>query len=255
MSSRSAVSDVIGYIIIFTVVIVGVALIYVISMPMVEKAQDDAKFSNMVSGFSVLRSDLDMVALSAAPIKTLSFNTAEGYFYVDPQQTISESKMKLTLINATNSTDILLYNESTMGVIKYTYKGRVVAYENGGVFEGAAGSDSFVLREEPMVYVDRLLEPGTYNTVVSIINITGNFSSMGGAGTAKFVVSAPKYREIFNDSSMEVVLNITVESEFAGAWARHLEEQGLQNVTVSERQVTADILTKVIIGEHRIKVS
>ncbi len=243
--NEEGISEPIGYLLILGVIISALGVIIVFSSPIVEQGKDTANFNNMLAGFSVLKTDLDTVALTSSPIRTTKLNPASGNIYVDPSGNVTKNRM---IINGTTE----IYN-STMGVIAYTHKDKKVIYECGGVIESYSTTNSTLFRENPKINVDRTL--GGNNTLISIMKITGNFSSISGEGVAQVIITSPRYNETYNSGTSEVTLTITVNSVYASAWKKYLSDQGFEILSNSEGQVSAKITnTRVIIGEHRIDV-
>lgn len=242
--SEEGVSEVISYLFIFGIIIGVLAIIIIFSSPIVEQGRDTANFNNILAGFSVLKTDLDTVALTTSPIRTTKLNLAGGNIYVDPYGNVTKNRMIIK-----NDTDEI-YN-STLGIIVYTYKDKKVIYECGGVIESYPAGMLF--RENPKINIDKTLEKDANNTLISIMKITGNFSSLSGEGAAQVIITSPSYNETYNSNREN--LTITISSDYASTWKKYLSDQGFEILSYSNREVAARIReTRVIIGEHRIDV-
>ena len=76
--NRTAVSEVIGYVIIFGIVMLSIGMIYAVGLPVLQSSTDATQFKSIEQGFLILQTDLFKVALDPAPVRTTKLGTAEG---------------------------------------------------------------------------------------------------------------------------------------------------------------------------------
>ena len=77
-SEDEAVSETLGYILIFTIVLTCIAFILLTGNGVLSNAKSQNNFKSMEQGFSVLNSDLKQVALEGSPVKTTRIHMEGG---------------------------------------------------------------------------------------------------------------------------------------------------------------------------------
>ena len=249
LESESAVSEVIGFILIFSIVMLAISAIYAVGYPTIQSSKENAQFQNMEQSFMVLQSNINTVAFGQAPVRTLKTSLGGGSLTVYPSDgsiTVSPGGWDVPI-----------------GAIEYEKNGRSIAYEGGGVWEKYPTGSAIKL-SEPRISVQEV--EGNSTVFVSIINISSEngISSVGGEGTASFVVRSKPSTYPLNITSLSTASGhgdnvvITVKSDYADAWGRYFNEIKKEgdyvNMTV-DNEVTARIWCEtLVINEHVIDV-
>ena len=213
--SERAVSEVIGYSLVFGIVVIAIGLIYVAGVPALQSSKDTTQFKSVEQGFLILRTDLLKVALDQSPVRTTKLGTAEGgSLSSDP------SACKLSLKVFESGTEC--FNDTIeLGNIEFASRIGSVSCENGAVL--TKYSSGSIMTSKPRMF--NSTDQG--NILFSLVKINDSFSSVGG-GVARITISNPRFNEsIF--STPEVyrngTLKIKVDSEYADAWERFLEDE------------------------------
>ena len=212
--SERAVSEVIGYSLVFGIVVIAIGLIYVAGVPALQSSKDTTQFKSVEQGFLILRTDLLKVALDQSPVRTTKLGTAEGgSLSSDP------SACKLSL-EITHSGTVEPHTIE-LGNIEFASRIGSVSCENGAVL--TKYSSGSIMTSKPRMF--NSTDQG--NILFSLVKINDSFSSVGG-GVARITISNPRFNEsIF--STPEVyrngTLKIKVDSEYADAWERFLEDE------------------------------
>ena len=245
LKSESAVSEVIGFILVFSIVMLAISAIYAVGYPTIQSSKENAQFQNMEQSFMVLQSNINTVAFGQAPVRTLKTSLGGGSLTVYP----SEGQIKVE-----NGTGHVLY-DVPIGAIEYEKNGRSIAYEGGGVWEKYPTGSAIKL-SEPRIFVHG--DNGNRTVSVSIINISSEngISSVGGKGAASVVTRFNRVHTLEPDYSPGTV-NITVTSYYyADAWGRYFNETLEVPVSSGLGVVTATIsnVDTLIVNEHVIEV-
>ena len=70
-NNEEAVSEVIGFIYIFGIVILSMSIIFVMGYPMLQSSMDQSIFESTTQSFIVLQSNIKMVGFDQVPVKTM----------------------------------------------------------------------------------------------------------------------------------------------------------------------------------------
>jgi len=254
LKSESAVSEVIGFILIFSIVVLAISAIYAVGYPTIQSSKENAQFQNMEQSFMVLQSNIKAVAFGQAPVRTLKTSLGGGSLTVYPSEYLNEEN-----ITVKNGTTGIIW-EGTIGAIEYENNGRSIAYVGGGVWEKYPAGSAIKV-SEPRISVHE--DNGNKTVSVSIINISSEngISSVGGEGAASVRVRS---NSLITPSPIITYppgdVTITVTSYYADAWERYFNEtvdpsddvEHVAGTTV----VTATIynVNTLIVNEHVIEV-
>jgi hypothetical protein len=235
---EAAVSEVIGFIYIFGIVILSMSLIYILGYPALQSSMDASIFESSEQSFIVLQSDMKMVAFDQVPVKNLKIQLQGATLSVTHNSNItieySNGASNETLINAS-------------GEIEFQKNDRALTYENGGVWKRYP--DGRIMVSSPRMYASAN-EPNI--TTVGVVSIKGT-SSTGGRGIAVLNMR-------YNASAIElppspVNLTLRINSTYAPEWISYLESIGF---TITNSTDTSLIAlrnnTMVIVGIHLIDV-
>lgn len=236
--NENAVSEVVGFILIFGMVVLAIGIIYAFGYPMLQSNMETSVFESSEQSFIVLQSNMKAVAFEQSPVKTV--------------------KMKLqgaTLAYSNESSIQLDYNGTTikkpLGRIEYIQDERRIVYESGGVFK-LYNHDSQVLVSNPHIF-STVTASGENVVSVGIITLYGDETSSGGEGIISLSMN-------HNDSQItqlndNATLILTINSTLAPRWHTHLEEEGFTIISSSDSEVVAQMNnTNIIVGEHVIDV-
>ena len=244
LKSESAVSEVIGFILIFSIVMLAISAIYAVGYPTIQSSKENAQFQNMEQSFMVLQSNINTVAFGQAPVRTLKTSLGGGSLTVDPNEG------KITVSPG-------VWSDVPIGAIEYEKNGRSIAYEGGGVWEKYPAGSAIKV-SEPKIFVHE--DNGNRTVSVSIINISGELSSVGGEGAASVTVRSELSTYPLNITYSPGTVTINVTSYYyADAWGRYFNETidpSMGTVVPGLGTVTATIsnVDTLIVNEHVIEV-
>ncbi|MCK5660463.1 MAG: hypothetical protein KAH86_03820 [Methanosarcinales archaeon] len=240
INSDDAVSEVLGYILIFGMVVTMVGLIFTVAMPSIEDAQERAYIESIKRGITVLDSKASMVALGESPSQTISIDSKGGIFGVN------ESASYISIMM--NGTGMPIFN-GTLGTLTYELDDTVIAYEGGGVWMKYPQGDAIMLSPPEFHYNGETL-------TLPIIRLRGN-EYTSGTGTVQFKVAKNSSEirfpnAIINSSFVNPVagskdIQITITSDYYKAWAKYMDERTeVHGITTDDlnRQVSATLNIK-----------
>ena len=215
IKSNRAASEVIGYVIIFGIVMLSIGMIYAVGFPVLRSSTDATQFQSIEYGFLILQTDLFKVALDQAPVRTTKLGTSEGgSLRSDPDA------CNLT-IEIIHSGGTVVNHTIAMGNIEFNSRVGSVACENGAVVvKYQAGA---VMRSKPRMF--NSTDQG--DILFSLVKINDSFSSRGG-GITQITISNPRFNEsVFNTPAVyqNGKLRLKFESEYADAWKRFIIDE------------------------------
>jgi len=216
------VSEVVGYLLVFSIVVTIVSVIYASGMPMVERTKENSALQSMETVFIALQSNIKKVALAQSPVRTMKLNLIKG--------SISANKIAGNI--TVNGKPI------QFGNIEYTLGARKMIYENGAVIESTPGG-SIIVSDPPIFFTN---SSGKAHVFISVINASGTFSAGGGIAEMSMRQDNPDNdtRVIYNGAADYV--NISINSSYAYAWINYLQRDAEKmhlNVSSSHPDPTA----------------
>ena len=198
------VSEVVGYLLVFSIVVTIVSVIYASGMPMVERTKENSALQSMETVFITLQSNIKKVALAQSPVRTMKLNLIKG--------SISANKIAGNI--TVNGKPI------QFGNIEYTLGARKMIYENGAVIESTPGG-SIIVSDPPIFFTN---SSGKAHVFISVINASGTFSAGGGIAEMSMRQDNPDNdtRVIYNGTVDYDYVNISINSSYAHAWSLFL---------------------------------
>lgn len=211
-----AVSDLVGYILTVSVLLLGVGVVSTVGVDQIERAQGTQNEQSVEGAMLLLEGNFDEVQESRAEVRstTLSLNT--GQVHILAGSGSSAVSVNVSGVGDTNET----YD---MGAIAYRLDDATVAYEGGGVFKNTTRGNALAQSDPSFVCSgDR--------AVVSIVTLQGSAEGQSlGGGTASVIARENVSRVLFPvnrtgpDSIGESTgVNVTIDSEFNEAWKGYL---------------------------------
>ena len=204
------VSEVVGYLLVFSIVVTIVSVIYASGMPMVERTKENSALQSMETVFITLQSNIKKVALAQSPVRTMKLNLIKG--------SISANKTAGTITITVDGNDISIQ----FGNIEYTLGARKMIYELGAVIESTPGG-SIIVSDPPIFFTN---SSGKAHVFISVINASGTFSAGGGIAEMQIgPYNVSRDTHVYYNSSPVTSLNISVTSQYQDAWDRYLNKE------------------------------
>ncbi len=181
MKARKAVSEVLGYILVLSIVVATITVIYAAGMPAIKSQQDIASFRSMENTFYVLQNIVRLVAYNITPEKAVTIRAEGGSIVVAPDW--GAIKIIAWYGNSPNpSHGNIIWEFPQNGFFKYgailyvDNRGRTLLLENGAVIACYSG-ERFLNLSDPRIFCIKHFNK--LYLYLSIINITGAVSFAG----------------------------------------------------------------------------
>ncbi|WP_353633484.1 hypothetical protein ABSL23_09070 [Halobacterium sp. NMX12-1] len=200
-SGDRGVSDALGFVLIFAIIVSTVAVVYVGGYDALTGARDAQQFANTERAFDVLDSNVDDLAVRGAPSRTTEVLLSDGALGFGEEVTF----------NVTTA-DSGYYEVTTSPLVYRADDGDRLVYSNGALFREYG--DRAVLFGEPRVSAGE-------RTLVPLVVTRAASREISTDGTRRLLVRtdvASRDVERFTTAT-----NLTVESPRAAAWERYLE--------------------------------
>ncbi len=244
-----AVSETLGYILIFMIVLTCIAFILYAGNGVLASAKAQNNFEGMEQGFSVLNSDLKQVALEGTPLKTTRIHMEGGS--ISAKADTNHISIKFQGVDK--------YQDDT-GYIKFMLDSdsSIVSLENGGVWEKPGGSGGNLVVLKPRIY--RITDPdtGVQTLVVNLIKLDATPpSSIGGSTTIDVTLKDEGTNVYTYEEPSGSSVDIKFYTDYPDAWARFFTDIGATGATVNSDHimVTFPAISKVIISVHQVGVA
>ncbi|MDK2973751.1 MAG: hypothetical protein PWP08_122 [Methanofollis sp.] len=259
-TDEEGVSEAIGFIIIFGIVMAGIAIITLYGYPMLLQQQSNADVRNMEQTMVVLQNDVKALCYKNVPYKETSLQVGGGVLAVESADptgerfNISVIKSGGTINNtATNAIIDAGLSPFSPGMLVYTADDQdaVVAMENGAVIRAQAGGSTMLA--EPRWYTD---DDSGKTLVINLINLnsTGSMARSGmGEVRLKLMPTDPPHIENLPGETVVVVYTpADPAGNFSKAWENYLT--GTLGMTQSGDTYTLTGVNHLIIKKYEIQV-
>ena len=245
MKDDRAVTETMGYILLFSIVLTAIALILLFGNSILNNEKDNNNFHSIEQGFTIIQSDMQQVALEGTPNKTTMIHMNGGSILSNT----STGKLKIDY-NATH------YDNYTGHIIFMSPSDlSTISIENGGVWEKGNENGTDVLISKPRFYIT----PQSHTLVLNIIRI--NAMPLSNAGIATLTIQMMyNTTYVYTDSMVGGgPVAITMDTQYPNAWKRYLEDTigpvvnvGYTAMPDGSSKFTISNVDKLIISEHII---
>jgi len=212
-SDRRGVSDTIGFVFIFAMIVATVGLVLAGGLPALESVRDAERVDNAERAFDVLSENVDDVRFDGAPSRATEIKLSDASLSLGAPVTVNVSATDTSSPGRSFSTEY-----TTRPVVFEVADSRVV-YTMGGVMREESSGAAFV-RSPSLV--------ATEQRVVLSVLVTRASGGTSVAGSTTVLVRTDRATQrvvaATEDPYDAVYLNVT--SPRAGAWARELDGRG-----------------------------
>jgi hypothetical protein len=254
LADETAVSETIGYILIFTIVLTCIGIILLYGSGVLDNAKDQNNFKSMEHGLSLVQSDMKQVAMDSAPVKTTKIHMNGGTIFANS----TTGGLTIAYPSGTNKYD------NTTGSLSFVASGvyNSLSIENGGLWEQYTDDSAGTIVSTPRIY-------GVDDTNTIVINVMRiypkNSLSIGGTGTLNVVTKFNKTL-VYDYPSADGTgksLTLTYNTKYPTAWKSFFENQSIDQVpfnptaSVSGNSVTLTLsnVKEVIIIDHMLDMN
>lgn len=254
LQSSRGVSDVLGYLMIFAIIITLAFIASTSGVADISQQQQTEQVQTVERGFEILDRDLETIQTHKDTRKTTPLNIQEGSIGYGEPATITIGKWdEGTNEFTTDNTSIETYP------IRYqhTASNTELIYEGGLLFNDRAGRNTLSRLDTEIVLHDS-------KAVIPVANIDPKDSSFAMAPSGTLNVQSTFVSDTQTVDSRTVTgdtIRIEVISENPSGWERQLRDEGFENVDREGNVVRADLAndmhqpSKAVLSVSTIKVN
>jgi|AntRauTorckE6833_2_1112554.scaffolds.fasta_scaffold01732_7 hypothetical protein len=209
-----AVSDVLAFIIVFSIIITSVALVYGTGFSSLDQVREGEQKANAERAFEAIAYSMDDIETGAATRRGGSLELGGALLQVDDSSSVNVT------VNESGGPQLFAY-ENTTGSLSYTLDKTVIAYENGAVLRSDRGSSVDVQRASMTCTNDR--------AVVSLVLLRSDSNSLDSQGGVEISMEERETKLLYTDPDGSTLNNVTVEmtgTEFENGWNDAMAETG-----------------------------
>src|SRR5512137_1462135 len=200
-TSERGVSESIGFLLIFTIVIAGIGLVTLYGYPLLLQQQVSADEKIMEKNMIVLQNDMKSLAYKTVPYKETALKIGGGSLTVY-NSSYSPSSSTITIRESGNPTDITSFQP---GELRYESVSAQtdISLQNGGVAMRPRNQNGSTMLADPRWYYDA----PTSTLVLNLMNISSDtIMAKEGIGTVRMKsVNEPFYNYSTGVSNVEIV--------------------------------------------------
>lgn len=208
-SDERGVSELIGYVLAFSIVVASVGAVYAGGLGAVMEFQQDERETNAERAFVALAESLNDLQRGDAPARNGEIRLAEGTLSMQDGPTVS--------VRVENDSGDTIYDDTlgSVGALSYTLGDTRVAYVTGGVVREDDGAGS-IAAEAPFACTEE-------QALVSVVVLSrGNATTRAGQGSVLIEAQRVSRTIEYADGSVDsVTVAIDENSE---AWQREFTE-------------------------------
>jgi hypothetical protein len=210
------ISESIGFLLIFTIVIAGIGLVTLYGYPLLLQQQVGADEKIMEKNMIVLQNDIKSLAYKTVPFKETSLKIGGGSLGVY-NSSYSPASSNLTISDSTNNVDYV--NLFTPGELRYESISAQtdISLQNGAVVMRPRIGSGSVMIAEPRWFYDN----NTRTMVINLINITSSsIMAKEGIGTVQMKLGETRYNYSTNLAGVTLKMNYTSDAthNYSVAW-------------------------------------
>lgn len=224
MRSEDGVSEAIGFMIMFALVMTGIGLITLYGYPMLMKEQANANIRNMERNMIVMQNDLKSLTFKNVPYQETDFQVSGGSLSM-----IAVPGIQKLHIRDNTGSEILGSPFSTNSLrFQSDAEGAVVSLENGAVLLRYQNQPGSVMLAEPRWFYDEAVSPKTM--VIPIIRLVASQDmSQTGVGRVRLKITNTTPPITVPDGTVEYEKNL--DDDFSVAWTNYFKKTELSPPT------------------------
>jgi hypothetical protein len=185
---EDAVSEAIGFILIFSLVMMGIGLITLYGYPILLEQQSNANIKNMERDMIVLQNDMKSLVYKNAPYKETSLQVSGGALAVH-----SHTSSNSTITIDVSGNEIISDYKFGQLIYESDTGESIIALENGAVFTRMEFQEGSAMLAEPRWFIDDNPVTGNRTLIITLVKISADTPmSRNGIGTVKMQLLQPE---------------------------------------------------------------
>jgi len=256
---EDAVSEAIGFLLIFSLVMVGIGLVTLYGYPMLLETQSNANVRNMERDMIVLQNDMKSLVYKNVPYKETSLQVSGGALAVY-NSTVSPAEFSISVSNSDDDGYINgNFTPIQSGQFRYESDAgeAIIVLENGAVLTRMEFQNGSAMLSEPRWFIDENEETGNNTFIITFMSInTDSVMSRNGIGTVKMqMVHSDPPLQFTDTDNMTVTVTYNKDSayDFSKAWENYFVNS-LKMTKSGSSYYRGDIHT-LVIKSYDIKIA
>jgi hypothetical protein len=259
---ENAVSESIGFIIIFSIVIAGIGLVSLYGYPMLLQHQINADERTMEQTMITIQNDMKLLSYSNVPYKDTALRVSGGALTVYEMADTSQKFDFEWYDNTTGWED--LYTAFSPGELRYVADQgtAVISFENGAVVRRQQDAQGSVMLAEPRWFYD----DRTQTLVIFLMALDASHDlSLNGIGNLQmsrleepYVPSMPDFSaQPGGDTKVRVKYTPDGSNDYSQAWINYFTGSGVISGGLQEDSgyYAIDEVSQVIIKQYNITIN
>lgn len=241
--NNKGVSETVGFIIIFGIVITGISLVTLLGYPALLNQQQEANIRNMEKNFIVLQVNANNLAYKNLPYQETVIQVTDGTLTLLDAN--SEYRKKFTIADEGG----IIIDNFIPGELRYLASNNniIIGFQNGAIVKWQVGGSTML--GKPRWYYDSV----TQSLVINLIQLRSDSpSSFSGIGTVTMEMTSPGSPTIKNyDPPQDITITYSdTEGDYIRAWRNYFNEFSSTGTTT----VTIPDIKTLVIKEYTINV-
>ena len=212
-SSENAVSEVVDFVTILSLLVLSIGLIGVAGYPIVKNAQEANHIENTRQSFIVLANNVNKVVMGQAPSQNVELKMYGGSLSVTGNSSINITANS-TNVSTGNIERIILVYDTKMRSIESTVGDIVIAYEGTGVWAKYPNGNTILISKPLITSQNNML-------IIPVVTIDGT-SSVGGSGMSRVTAKGVPTITFYNNVSDIIV---TINSSYSSGWKNYIDNE------------------------------
>jgi hypothetical protein len=240
---ENAVSETVGFIIIFGIVISGIGLVSLYGYPALLNQQEEANIRNMEKTLIVLQTDINSLAFKNVPYQETAIQVSGGTLSVDSPDPLKNFKITGPSVDYEFRPGEIKFQTDTQDVIISLQNGAVVKWQVGGSTGGST------MLSPPRWYFDE----STGTLVLTLVKIDADSQKVNtGIGTVMMRLDAsdtPIDQPYPGGSTISV--NYTDTGDYRSAWRNYFNENFGSTTTSS---ISIPNVQKLVVKTYNLTI-
>lgn len=247
MADRAA-SDVVGFVLVFSLVTATVGVVYGVGFTGLEDVRDAERVTNAERAFDILADNLADVRARGAPSRATEIKLSEARLFFGNATTLS---VEITNVGSPAPE----YSVSLRPVVYAAGTGTRLVYEAGAVVRTEPGGGVVFRRDPGLLFADA---GGTRTAVIPLVETrrTGG-TSVGGSRTVRVRadLAVSEVLTTLDGGPFDVEFTVETSARRAAAWERYLDGEIASAFGVSDPCSTTDGTVTCAFAVDRLSVS
>jgi hypothetical protein len=213
-TGNDGVSESIGFILIFAMVICGIGLVTLYGYPLLLQQQTNADEQIMEKNMIVLQNDMKSLAYKSVPYKETSMKIAGGALTVNKDSS-NGPKFKIS----SGGNDYLPENRTGSLMYRSLSTQEEISLQNGAVMKRALQSSGSTMLAEPRWFYDRQTE----TLVINVIRINSSvLMAREGISTVQMLLGETDYISTGIAAPVDIYYTMDTGQDYHIAWQNYL---------------------------------